>query len=50
MDAKLFHAHLDECKQCRENPFGMCPIGQARLEEAVGAQAPPKVRESEKRK
>ena len=22
-----FHKHLDECKQCRENPFGLCPKG-----------------------
>jgi len=27
---KKFHAHLDECAQCRNHPFGLCPTG-ARL-------------------
>ena len=31
---KRFHAHLDECKQCRENPFGLCKIGAQLLTEA----------------
>lgn len=22
-----FHAHLDECEQCREEPFNLCPMG-----------------------
>ena len=22
-----FHAHLDECQQCRENPFRLCKVG-----------------------
>lgn len=22
-----FHAHLDECRQCREEIFNLCPIG-----------------------
>jgi hypothetical protein len=26
-----FHAHLDECKRCREQPFNLCPIGLRRL-------------------
>jgi hypothetical protein len=26
-----FHAHLDECKQCREHPFGLCPSGSTLL-------------------
>ena len=26
-----FHAHLDECKQCRDRPFGLCPSGQTLL-------------------
>jgi hypothetical protein len=25
---KTFHDHLDLCKQCRENPFGLCDDGQ----------------------
>lgn len=24
---QAFHAHLDTCKQCRDNPFGLCPTG-----------------------
>lgn len=26
-----FHDHLDECKQCRENPFHLCPAGEQLL-------------------
>ena len=26
-----FHKHLDMCKQCRENPFGLCWKGQRLL-------------------
>lgn len=26
-----FHAHLDECEQCRDHPFGLCPSGSALL-------------------
>lgn len=26
-----FHAHLDECTQCRENPMGLCAAGQQLL-------------------
>lgn len=25
--AKAFHDHLDLCQQCRDNPFGLCPVG-----------------------
>jgi hypothetical protein len=28
-----FHDHLDVCKQCREHPFGLCPIGAAALQQ-----------------
>ena len=28
---KKFHAHLDACKKCRENPFGLCKPGEALL-------------------
>ena len=30
-----FHAHLDVCRQCRENPFGLCWIGERLLLRAV---------------
>jgi hypothetical protein len=30
-----FHAHLDECEQCRSNPFRLCPKGEQLLQ-AVG--------------
>lgn len=23
-----FHDHLDACRQCRENPFNLCRVGQ----------------------
>lgn len=26
-----FHKHLDACKQCRENPFSLCPTGSELL-------------------
>jgi hypothetical protein len=26
-----FHAHLDVCKQCRDNPFGLCKVGEPLL-------------------
>ena len=25
---ELLHKHFDECKQCRENPFDLCRMGQ----------------------
>lgn len=28
---QAFHAHLDVCKQCRDNPFGLCKTGEALL-------------------
>lgn len=24
---QAFHTHLDICKRCRDNPFGLCPTG-----------------------
>lgn len=30
-----FHDHLDECRTCRENPFGLCPIGVRLLREGA---------------
>ena len=26
-----FHFHLDTCQQCRENPFGLCSVGEYTL-------------------
>jgi len=26
-----FHKHLDQCEQCREHPFNLCPIGNKLL-------------------
>lgn len=34
IDIAGFHAHLDECRQCREPPFQLCPVGAARLMDA----------------
>jgi len=30
-----FHAHLDECERCRDNPFDLCPKGYVLLTEVV---------------
>jgi hypothetical protein len=30
-----FHAHLDECARCEENPFGLCATGADALAAAV---------------
>lgn len=30
-----FHEHLDVCKQCRDHPFGLCPVGQEALKKTV---------------
>lgn len=29
-DSMTFHEHIQECEQCRHNPFGLCQAG-ARL-------------------
>ena len=31
-----FHTHLDDCRQCRENPFGLCSTGSELLRAAGG--------------
>jgi len=36
--ADTYHAHLDDCEQCRNRPFEQCPIGQLLLT-ATGAGA-----------
>lgn len=32
--ADPFHDHLDICRQCRENPFRLCPTGARLLKQA----------------
>lgn len=29
MNHEPFHAHLDECSQCMNHPFDLCPAGAA---------------------
>lgn len=36
-----FHAHLDDCRQCRDNPFDLCPIGVVLINEAAFGRKPP---------
>ena len=38
--ADAFHAHLEACKQCREQPFNLCAVGTPLLKLAAeeGAQ------------
>ena len=31
----LFHAHLSECQQCRDNPRDLCMLGQDLGQEMV---------------
>jgi hypothetical protein len=31
-----FHNHLDECPQCRDHPFDLCPVGEQLLQASVG--------------
>jgi len=35
--ADRFHGHLDTCKQCRDNPFGLCKTGELLLFSAAAA-------------
>lgn len=43
MTVDAFHAHLDACQRCENQPFDLCPIGQGLLKQAaVGLpRAPP---------
>jgi len=34
-----FHDHLDECKQCRQNPWGLCAVGAKLLKDTAEASA-----------
>lgn len=33
-----FHTHLDVCKQCREHPFQLCPVGAVLLAAAASKE------------
>lgn len=33
---RRFHKHLDGCSQCRNNPFGLCPVGARLLTQLPG--------------
>lgn len=35
MTDNVFHAHLDVCKQCHDNPAFLCPTGAAALRETA---------------
>jgi hypothetical protein len=35
MGVEHFHAHLDACKRCREQPFNLCVTGEKLLKEAA---------------
>lgn len=34
-DRDAFHAHLDVCRQCREQPMNLCPAGAPLLRVAA---------------
>jgi hypothetical protein len=34
-DIDRFHAHLDECRQCSEQIFNLCPVGAELIEKAA---------------
>ena len=38
-EIEKFHAHLDVCKQCRDHPFDLCPVGAPLLMAAGNAAA-----------
>ena len=40
MSENVYHDHLDECEQCRNNPMMMCPEGHRRLKQQVTGQDP----------
>lgn len=35
---RVFHAHLDSCRQCREKPFGLCVEGAVLLQKVAEAE------------
>lgn len=40
MSDNIFHRHLDQCQQCRDQPFNLCPSGYLLLNQAVQETAP----------
>jgi hypothetical protein len=40
MPTDVFHAHLDVCPQCEENPFTLCPAGALLLLSSTGGPDP----------
>jgi len=34
-DFQKFHEHLDNCHQCKNNPFNLCKRGQELLQKAA---------------
>lgn len=44
VDPTKFHAHLDVCRRCREQPFNLCPTGACLLKEAVPPDAEARLR------
>ena len=40
--ADRFRAHLDECEQCRDNPFSLCGKGSALLQSTAHGELPRK--------
>ena len=46
-DLDKFHAHLDECEQCRNRPFDLCQLGysllvRAALSAGIGCMSMPR--------
>lgn len=35
-----FHAHLDGCSRCRNNPFNLCAVGTKLLMECTTSREP----------
>jgi len=33
-----FHAHLDECERCRNQPFNLCPEGDLILRKVINGK------------
>src|ERR1041385_1009613 len=40
VDPKDFHAHLDQCAQCRNHPMALCSVGANLLKGAVVLSQP----------
>lgn len=40
-EPEIFHSHVDECEQCRQQPMNLCQEGDRRLHEAAGTEVVP---------